>query len=511
MLIDKINEKTKKDNILFRIESAVYDLKPRALNLSLEYGNNSLLSPEIKKEVEQIVKEEIGFDVKVQIKYRKNFYDTEIISKFLIDELRREYPIINVNKSNIKYLNKENQDNVLVVFDATYKDFILTNNIADFIKQAAESNYHSKFEVSVEFKDGLLKIEEEKEATTFNFNEQTTEEVIVESIEPYIGELIDAPIYPVATYTEPQEGIVIAGRVQSFKENKTKEKVDEKGKTRPEKEYYTFEVSDYSGVVRVVYFPGKANLQKFKKITDGSEIVIFGNLEEDKFSSGMSLRPRVINLCVLPSGFFEKVYSKPVPKSYNNIFPQVYEQTEQSNLFVSEEEINSSYLKDNTFVVFDLETTGTNYQQDKIIEIGAVKIVNGKLSETFECLVNPECHIPEDATKVHGIKDEDVKDALTIDKIMPDFFKFCNGAIMVSYVIGFDFNFIDYNAKKLGYTFTNTTDDAFQLAKTKLKGLRNYKLITVAKHLNVSLDNAHRAVYDAVAAAEVMIRLIEKF
>jgi DNA polymerase III epsilon subunit family exonuclease len=263
--------------------------------------------------------------------------------------------------------------------------------------------------------------------------------------------------------------------------------------------------------MHVVYFPGKANLPKFTKLTDDSEIAIFGNLEDDKFSAGMTLRPKVINLCITKPGFYDIVYSLPVPKNYTKVFPEPYTSTEQENLFVQSTEIKNPYLLENDFVVFDLETTGVNYMNDKIIEIGAVKIVQGKLIETFGTLINPERHIPKDATKVNNITDDDVKDAPTLKEVMPDFFKFCDGCVLVSYVIDFDFGFIDYHGKSLGYAFQNKTDDAFVIAKNKLKGLHNYKLTTVAKHLNIALENAHRAVFDAVATGEVMVKLLENF
>jgi DNA polymerase III epsilon subunit family exonuclease len=261
--------------------------------------------------------------------------------------------------------------------------------------------------------------------------------------------------------------------------------------------------------MRVAYFPSKVNLPKMEKLENGLDVVLFGNIEEDSFSSGLTMRPKSINLCVFEDGFFEKVYSKPVPKNYTIVFPEPFVSTKQSNLFLVEDEITNDYLLSNTFVVFDLETTGTVYNRDKIIEIGAIKIEGGKLTDTFSCLIDPEIHIPDDASKVNNIFDKDVEGCPTIEKVLPDFFKFCDGSIMVSYVIDFDFNFISHYGKLYGYTFTNETFDAFVLAKQRVKGVKNYKLVTIAKELGVELENAHRAVFDAVATAEVMINLLK--
>lgn len=512
-LLDKINKNLEKFNISLGIESAVYNLKQRALYLIFLYDNNKMLNQTIKDVVKDTINQEVGNNIELVLKYRKNFFDEDILSKYLMELMHREYPIVDIKREYITYKEDCNGGELHIVIDTKYADFVESNNIQEFIINKLKKEYKTDFKLVISHKDNITKIEEEnKIVSSFDLgNSKSSSEVFVESKEEYIGELIDAPIFPIGSYLEPEDGITICGRVQNLKENKTRAKVDENGKEKPEREYYTFEVVDYSGVIRVVYFPGKANMQKFKKIVDGSEIVVFGNLEEDKFSSGLSVRPKVINLCVLPKNFYDQVYSKPVPKNYTKVFPEVYKSTEQENLFAGDTSIKNPYLLQNTFVVFDLETTGTNYSSDKIIEIGAVKVEKGIMTETFSCLVNPERHIPEDASKVNNIFDDDVKDAYTLKEVMPDFFKFCDGAIMVSYVIGFDFNFIDYNAKSMGYTFTNKTDDAFVMAKQKLKGLKNYKLTTVAKAMGVSLENAHRAVHDTIATAEVMIKLLENF
>ena len=344
------------------------------------------------------------------------------------------------------------------------------------------------------------------------FEEDTTSntyKVDVKEKENYIGELIEESPVLIATIAEAVEGVTISGRIKFFTEQKTKARVDENGKERPERTYYTFEIFDYSGSIRVAYFPSKANLPKMEKLENGMDVILFGNIEEDSFSSGLTMRPKSINLCIFNDDFFDKIYSKPVPKNYNIVFPTPFISTKQTNLFLAEEVVTNEYLLNNTFVVFDLETTGTVYNRDKIIEIGAIKIEGGKLTDTFSCLIDPEIHIPEDASKVNNIFDKDVEGCPTIEKVLPDFFKFCDGCIMVSYVIDFDFNFISHYGKLYGYTFTNETFDAFVLAKQRVKGVKNYKLVTIAKELGIELENAHRAVFDAVATAEVMINLLK--
>ena len=395
-----------------------------------------------------------------------------------------------------------------------YQEFVSNQPIGEYLTDCLNNEFKTKFTIAIDYKDNITPVtngDDKGECSYFNTSSSDEYEIELETLEPYIGELIDTAIYPIASYISPTEGVALCGKIENLRECQTKPKIDESGKEKPSKEYFSFELVDYSGRMRVVYFPGKANTPKFKKLTDGSEIVIFGNLEEDSFSSGLSLRPKVINLCVTKKGFYDKIYSLPVPRNYKKIFPEPYLDTRQENLFIEAKEISNEYLLANDFVVFDLETTGVNFQNDKIIEIGAVKVVQGKLTETFGTLVNPECHIPASATKVNNITDEDVKDAPTLKEVMPDFFKFCDGCVLVSYVLNFDYSFIEHFGKALGYTFTNQTDDAFIIAKDRIKGLKNYKLVTVAKHLGVSLENAHRAVHDAVATAECMVKLLENY
>ena len=120
--------------------------------------------------------------------------------------------------------------------------------------------------------------------------------------------------------------------------------------------------------------------------------------------------------------------------------------------------------------------------------------------------------IPPEASKVNRITDDMVANYPNIDKILPDFYKFCYGSIIVGYNnIGFDDVFINREGKRLKYNFDNVRNDAFALAKANLPGLKNYKLGTVCANQNVPLIDAHRATNDALATAKLFIKLAEKF
>ena len=164
---------------------------------------------------------------------------------------------------------------------------------------------------------------------------------------------------------------------------------------------------------------------------------------------------------------------------------------------------------DDTYVVFDLETTGFSSVNDKIIEIGAVKVKKGEIIDSFSTFVNPEIPIPFEITDLTSITDEMVMGAETIEVILPKFLEFCEGAVLVAHNAGFDVGFIEQNCKNLGFKHRFTYVDTVALARVLLPTLSKYKLNVVAKALGISLENHHRAVDDAGATAEIFVKFIE--
>lgn len=170
--------------------------------------------------------------------------------------------------------------------------------------------------------------------------------------------------------------------------------------------------------------------------------------------------------------------------------------------------VTSETIND-TYVVFDIETTGFSSSYDKIIEIGAVKIQNGLIIDSFSTFINPEVKIPYRITELTGITNDMVKDAYTIDKVLPEFIEFINGSVLVAHNANFDTSFIRKNCNRLNIKFSYPVMDTIPLAKYLFPELNKYKLNIVAKHLGISLENHHRAVDDAKATAEILLKCFE--
>lgn len=164
---------------------------------------------------------------------------------------------------------------------------------------------------------------------------------------------------------------------------------------------------------------------------------------------------------------------------------------------------------DQSYVVFDLETTGFSPVVDRIIEIGAVRVEKGQITDRFSTFVNPQIPIPFKIENLTGISDDMVMSAPFIEDVLSDFLEFCEGSVLVAHNAGFDMSFIEQNCERQGMKREFTSADTVAMARFLLPGLNRFKLDTVAKALGVSLDNHHRAVDDAACTAEIFVRFVK--
>lgn len=163
-----------------------------------------------------------------------------------------------------------------------------------------------------------------------------------------------------------------------------------------------------------------------------------------------------------------------------------------------------------SYVAFDLETTGKNYRNDDIIEIGAVKIKDGKLGEEFNALVKPPRPIPPEITNLTGITNDEVKKAPPIQYILPSFLDFIGGSILVAHNIEFDYPFLNHVLKKhLNRKLHNETFCTLVQARSRMPG-QSHRLGDVARALGIEMKDWHRAISDAKTAGLIFLNFMEE-
>ena len=162
-----------------------------------------------------------------------------------------------------------------------------------------------------------------------------------------------------------------------------------------------------------------------------------------------------------------------------------------------------------SFVVFDIETTGFSPVKNRIIEIGAVKVERGEITGRYSRFVDPKTPIPFEIFQLTGISDDMVKGAHEVEEVLPEFLEFVGDCKLVAHNAGFDMSFIIENCKRLGYGSDFTYLDTLGLSRVLFPAQGKHTLDAMAKILKVSLDNHHRAVDDAECTAHIFIKLIE--
>lgn len=307
-----------------------------------------------------------------------------------------------------------------------------------------------------------------------------------------------------------QESYSICGSIAYIEEIKYV-KHNEKTNEDVEKTRFSLSITDGTANVRTTYFPKKATVEKIRTLKVGDKIVISGVNEE--YKGNYSFKASKINLGAPPEDFTPVARKgKPVPKFYHTVFPEKYVDYTQSGLF--DDVFKPDDLKKDVFVCFDIETTGLNNnpamgRMDKIIELGAVKLINGEIVEKFSSFVACKDKLSQEIINLTGIKDEDLIGAPEIEKVLADFFKFTDGAILVGHNVGFDYRFVHYYGEQHGYMFDKKQYDTLNLAQDVLRGkLANYKLNTVADYYGFTF-NHHRAFDDACVTAKVFIELVK--
>ena len=162
---------------------------------------------------------------------------------------------------------------------------------------------------------------------------------------------------------------------------------------------------------------------------------------------------------------------------------------------------------DGPIVVLDFESTGLNTAKARIIEVGAVKLVEGTVTETFQQLVDPEEALPPKITEITGITDANLQGQPKAETVLPKLLEFIGDAPLAAHNASFDVSLLKSELKRLNLHWNGPVLDTLTYARKLYPKLKSFRLGALCKHLGVSLKNAHRAVHDAAATAQCLARM----
>lgn len=321
--------------------------------------------------------------------------------------------------------------------------------------------------------------------------------VNVDITEYYSGSIAQNPRYIADVKDKEAAQVCLCGVISDVKPRYI-EKID--------KTLYTFFLGDTTSAIKVKYFARKLKKVDWEKVfTDGASLVMEGQIKYDNFDASYAFFPRNIAKCTVDySSVNVKSDFLPEPAEYVRVFPKKIEAGFQDSLLAAEP--NPEFAK-NVFVVFDVETTGLEPTRDEIIELAAVKIVNGEICESFDTLIDPGFELPRKIVEITNITDEMLKGQYAIGEIIGDFYKFTRGAVLVAHNASFDMGFLSIAGKKHKYDFDNSYLDTLAMARQKLR-LRHNDLSSVCAYFKIPLVNAHRAINDTLATAKMFIELM---
>ena len=456
---------------------------------------------EEKSQIETTIRGYIPeFFNKVTFSFTKIVADGELVAREIISYLSLSHMSVahSVKQSDVSFKEVKGVNEYTLSLDSDIYGYFADNDVCADVSSRLEECFCGKFQGKIvdtgktEFDVSILK----DKVNSADYETIKCRFFDVKDVVKLWGEDLSGRATYVADSELVSGTVTFAGKIVAINQRQTK----------TGKNFFVLEIDDTTGVISGRVFMTKEKEKKMEKLNVGSQVIVKGDLST--FNGSPSFKIDSLSYCEFPSDFkMKERESKSVPSEYSVVFPEPLVEVTQSFLFSSEKPIEDCMLG-KTFVVLDIETTGVHYTEgDKITEVGAVRIVDGKIVDKFQTLVNPGIKISQEITDLTGIDDEMVKDAPPFEKIIPDLFKYVDGAYIVAHNIEFDYKFIKYSAKESGYIFNNKGIDTRALSREVVKGLKNYKLNTVCGHFGIEFLH-HRALSDAHATAKMFLELI---
>lgn len=461
------------------------------------YDNS--FNAEIETKLVECVKSHCGSGYSVAVSIRRTYSDVHIIRNNIYNFMSEKYPIAATEMSPKNFAIEGDSPDyyVEIKLPSHLYTYLSSADFLDGLRSELESEFCDDFNL-VLTEDKSLNTASNLQELASGHEKIYSPSVVEATISRTLmgGEIRQQPRQIKSIKGDTQT--VICGRISLFSKRFAKNS----GKL-----YFKFTLTDPTGSVDVLFFPRGKNPEQFETmVLDGDEIMINGEVKDGEYDK--SVFARDIARCVINWDSVEGYGQlKDPPLYYTHVEPTAYETIEQDNMFDKKEVCD--YLKNNSFVVFDFETTGLDTNTCKVIELGAIKVVNGVFVEEFSTFANPGMPIPEKITKLTSITDEVVKDRPSFSEILPDFLKFSKDCILVAHNQEYDVKILSRYCREEGYKFENKTQCTLALSNKLLPQLKAHKLSNVGDYFGVENVHAHRAIGDVEVTAKVFCKLVE--
>ncbi|MBO5215031.1 MAG: hypothetical protein J6B79_02460 [Clostridia bacterium] len=510
----KFNEITDNAYDYLVLKSVDVDVKTESVVITVIFPE--LKEKEVRENESKIssaVIRALGLKSSVTVKLVKSHFDEDLFKKALINFAEGSpsvAPFVFAEDVVIQKLGEYAYD-VKLKIDADMVNNPVFSKFTDDVKKMLNVSYCEdiNFEIIPQVRAKKIDIIAEHEEELRNYVYQTSDGHFItpHNVEEFIGKIIYDRAGYISDAKREATGVTYCGKVSEFTECDRKPKEGESAG----KKFYKFTITDPTGSMKCLYFPRKSDKENnIVHLKDGKEVVVKGSIKENTFRGNTTYDMFVnsISLCTIPEVEIKQAPKFKTKREYKTVFPQQYVEQHQASLFDVAKAV-PEYLKNKRFCVFDLETTGLDTTTCKIIEVAGVLVEDGHLTQVFNSFVNPHEPITQRITDLTSITDSDVVNAPEIEDVLADFYKFSENTVFVGHNVNFDVGFLNASGKELGIYFDNHKEDTLEIARHTLKGLRNFKLSTVLKHLGLVNEHAHRAIHDTIATAKAFIKMAE--
>lgn len=567
MIIDSKNRKLTLDVAFSQIvkRRVLFDIEKQIENSKLSL-NSVRINPKFAKEQFDIsyyydlieaLNKNISNTIKPILNDSKATYKDNVITISLLHGGEGLLKTKKIDKELIKLIKNEFDLDVEIEFDGVLKIDLENSNYIDRKLKIEEKNKRNNDIQEIEDHEDKMKIKpHSKTEHVIEIRKDKTllPTVILSSAKSIYGNIIKGTPTKIEQIIPDSGSVTVWGDIFSINSRETRDN---------KRKIYSINITDYTGSITLKIIEEKERCKSIDSLEEGETLLIKGEINYDKYDKEIVLRPKSINILKkvqvedkeeqkrvelhlhtnmssmdginTAKDLINRAYQwghkaiaitdHGVAQAFPDAMNTVNKIKKRGGNIKVLYGVESYFVDDNIsavsgksnmpidkeYVCFDIETTGLSAINNRITEIGAVRIINGEISDEFSTFVNPETSIPPKITELTGITDDMVKNAPLEKEALEKFLEFCGkDTVLVAHNAPFDISFIRSCAKRHDILFENIFIDTVPICRALFKDIKNCKLDTVVKYLKLPDFNHHRAIDDCMALANIFIKLISR-